>query len=548
MAWRAGAAILHISHGQGRLTKSTVRRSPGVMVALSIALCGVAVALCDAACKASDVRRASPLLDDELSTVYDPELVQLDQVQMISLTNLLHREGRAPNKTLQVADLRYISLVDASTHSAWRDVDTVSSSVKGMQLDTRLLFFARRASRDCPRGMWHTMCQRLTTDQWVLMHPVGSNTTLGVMRHPQVADSVLATNMDMVLVAKPHGQAVMYGAGGTYYAKDDTLGFSTYSRNRQRARDGISLLLAQHLSEVLNGSWLPRGDSSTTPKRRDFARPKRILDGRQPGCVEVFKTYSPYCNFDGKIAMVRFQKRYLVYVRANTVYTGGGRFLQVVSSEGDDPAGPYGAFTFISISGYDVRGPGNLYYASVRKHPLAPQSMLLGLFPLNEGTLQKNGVPEDDEGMPRPSPDPDCKGTCYIALSHSCDGIHWSPLVKLVTTTGDRGRTFDHPVSGFVRSGSVVQLYIHRDVPGISPWAPTASRLVRYSLRVTRLRQLMLRARAEIEGCSPDGFESAWRGLRWNSSFGRLRNATKAVPVRPVRPSVRGHAFTRAAK
>lgn len=353
----------------------------------------------------------------------------------------------------------------------------------------------------------------------------------------------MAANLDVALIARPRGQATLYAVGGTYFAKDDRLGYSTYSRNRQRARDGISLVRAQLLSEVLNGSWLPRAAVSSsggsTRRRRALARPQRILDGRQPGCVEAFKTYSPFCNFDGKLALVRFQKRYLMYVRANTVFHGGGRFLQVAASEADDPASHYGAFTLIDIKDYDVRGPGNVYFASIRKHPLAPQSMLIGLFPLNEGTLRKSGVPEDDEGMPRASPDPDCKGTCYIALAHSCDGIHWSRLTKLVSTDGDRGRTFDHPVSGFVRSGPFVHAYVHRDVPGISPYAPTASRLVRHSLHVGKLRQLMLTARTELPGCSPGGMELAWSKLRWNASFGRIRNATRIAPTGPVGPKRR---------
>jgi hypothetical protein len=503
------------------------------MMRFALVAGGAAVAaasgLCDAECEAAEPGRVSPQLADERRSVYDPELVYPDQLQVISLTHLLHRGDRAPNKTLQLADLRYISLVDASAHPEWRGGTGVRAT-DGTELDTRLLFFARRASKDCPRGMWHTMCQRLATHQWLLMHPVGRNDTLAVTRRPVVEDSALATNMDVALVQQPHGQAIMYAAGGTYYARDDALGYSTYSR-RQRARDGISLLRAHSLGEVLNGSWLPRVTSGG-PRQRSLARPQRVLDGRQPGCIEIFKTYTPYCNFDGKLAIVRYQRRYLVYVRANTVFSGGGRFLQVAASEDDDPASRYGAFTMVKIQGYDVQGP------------LAPHAMLLGLFPLNEGTLRKRGVPEDDEGMPRATPDPDCKGTCYIALSHSCDGIHWSRFVKLVSTTGDRGRTFDHPVSGFVRSGSSVHIFIHRDVPGISPYAPTASRLVRFALRASKLRQLMLAARLQLPGCSSTGFQEAWEGLRWNSSFERLRNSTRppATGMTVATRSRRAHA------
>lgn len=211
--------------------------------------------------------------------------------------------------------------------------------------------------------------------------------------------------------------------------------------------------------------------------------------------------------------------------------------MQVTSSERDDPSGPYGEFTFINISGYNVSGPGNIYFGSIRNHPLAPQTMMLGLFPVNEGTLRKWGVPEDDEGMPRASPDPDCKGTCYIALSHSCDGIHWSKLVKVFASTRDRGRTFDQPVSGFVHEGSVVHMYVHRDVTGISPYAPTASRIVRLPLKVRKLRQLMAMARRELPDCSASAMPRAWTNLHQNSTYERYHRLQKVRKVLPyIRP------------
>ena len=59
-------------------------------------------------------------------------------------------------------------------------------------------------------------------------------------------------------------------------------------------------------------------------------------------------------------------------------------------------------------------------------------SMMIGLFSVNEGIPGK--VNRD--------------GKCYIALSLSCDGVHWSRFTPLMKTEGERGRTFDQPVSG----------------------------------------------------------------------------------------------------
>ena len=58
--------------------------------------------------------------------------------------------------------------------------------------------------------------------------------------------------------------------------------------------------------------------------------------------------------------------------------------------------------------------------------------MMIGLFSVNEGIPGK--VNRD--------------GKCYIALSLSCDGVHWSRFTPLMKTEGERGRTFDQPVSG----------------------------------------------------------------------------------------------------
>eukprot|EP00966_Prymnesium_polylepis_P131531 3042331-Prymnesium_polylepis.1 len=144
--------------------------------------------------------------------------------------------------------------------------------------------------------------------------------------------------------------------------------------------------------------------------------------------------------FDGKISAVRMHDgHFLLYARAN-LKERGGRFVVVARSlttaawgEGDEN---YGDFELLSIEGYDRNGPGNLYFAAVDQHPwigLFP-GVLIGLFPVNRG------VPGEGNG----------DGESFVALSFSCDGVHWSALEPLVWSVGLHGRTWDHPVDGLL--------------------------------------------------------------------------------------------------
>ena len=127
----------------------------------------------------------------------------------------------------------------------------------------------------------------------------------------------------------------------------------------------------------------------------------------------------------------------------------------------------------LHIDGYHSVRSGNIYTAVVRAHPL-DETMLLGLFSVNEGVPGK--VNRD--------------GKCYIALSLSCDGVHWSKLKPLVNTAGERGRTFDQPASGLHRRGALVHFFIQRDVPQISPAAPSSTRLERHTFNTEALMRL----------------------------------------------------------
>lgn len=132
----------------------------------------------------------------EAASVLDSRLVRGEGVSVLPLAHLLRRRPSSPNASLHASDLRYLSLLDLSRHAAWRDVESTPSE-GGEPLDTSLLFFARRASKDCPAGIWHTMCVRLATHTWLLMHPVGRDDSLLAASRPVLEDTAIATNLDL---------------------------------------------------------------------------------------------------------------------------------------------------------------------------------------------------------------------------------------------------------------------------------------------------------------------------------------------------------------
>ena len=398
-----------------------------------------------------------------------PDLV-VGPTRTLSLAHLINATA---NRTLETSDLRYFSVIDVSQHPEWSP-----------RAGTRLLFFARRSVRGQP-GAPHVL-RSLST--WMLA-PSASNNRLELLSEaPSVNDYALASNLEVFLAG-----SMLLGLGGHHLGWDERRGYSKLGRHesngrRLRPRDGLHLLKGTRLADVLNGAWLPWSQfipaDITTPAESAAVSARKasiIIDGRHPGCSERFNRYAPTCYFDSKMSLARFKGKFLVFARANTVERGGGRFVQVAESAGDDPGGPYGRFEMITIEGYtDIRS-GNIYTAVVREHPLEPR-MLLGLFSVNEG--QPGRVNKD--------------GKCYIALSLSCDGRRWSRLVPLIPTAGEKGRTFDQPVGGLVRRGASVHFYVQRDVPQISAAAPTESRLERYTFRGSALRQLTAAAKARI--------------------------------------------------
>ncbi|KAH8061994.1 ligase [Aureococcus anophagefferens] len=107
------------------------------------------------------------------------------------------------------------------------------------------------------------------------------------------------------------------------------------------------------------------------------------------------------------------------------------------------PAGPFGAFTPVSILGW---GPcdvpfASVYYAAVNANP-TDGATLLGLFPVNRG------------------------GRCVLGLAATCDGVHFGALEELLDLGCEiQGRTADYPVDGFLVDGDAHAVFVHRDMP-----------------------------------------------------------------------------------
>ena len=208
--------------------------------------------------------------------------------------------------------------------------------------------------------------------------------------------------------------------------------------------------------------------------------------------MRVSKDREKICRYDGKMSLAELRGTYFLFARANTKAEGGGRSVQVASSA--SPMGPFGPFRLLRFEGYDARGPGNIYFAAVKAHPLFPRSMLLGILPVNLGVDWGN--------------EPRSKwreGVSFIALSHSCDGVHWSRLVPIASSIGLHqrgGRTADHPVDGFVLRGGAVDIFLQLDVLQTSsatgPYRN--SRIVRLRLRRARLLRLARDATLSLRG------------------------------------------------
>ena len=228
-----------------------------------------------------------------------------------------------------------------------------------------------------------------------------------------------------------------FGMGGT----------GLLSNGAEYAGAGIRLFMADSAAEVHSGRWLSSAGSV-------------IIRNDHPGCIEARPQFNGKCEYDGKLSFVRMASAgsvvWHVFARTNLKPYGGGRFVQVANAS--SVQGPYGAFQRVQIDGYDEGGPGNIYFAAVDNNPLDTETML-GLFPVNLGNEEEGG---------------NGNGESFIALSLSCDGVHWSNLTRLVWSVGQFGRTWDQPVDGVVLHGDKVYFMVTRHS---NPRSSTCTRL-----------------------------------------------------------------------
>ena len=254
-------------------------------------------------------------------------------------------------------------------------------------------------------------------------------------------------------------------------------------------RDGIHVVTSRSLDAIRGGSWLSPEHGYHRVGCCDWGVSKHqlALDGWHGGRIDARGGTNNIMMFDGKLSAVRMSDgHWLLYARAN-LKEHGGRFVVVARSRTTSAWGDsaYEDFQMLDIAGYDRNGPGNLYFAAVDLHPL-DHDMLAGLFPVNMG----------EEG------DGNGNGDSFIGIALSCDGVHWSQITPLVWSAPRDGRTYDHPVDGFLlESGDRVSFLVHRNVKGISPFSTDHSSIVKYQLRTDRLRTLTTHARSTLPGC-----------------------------------------------
>lgn len=160
-----------------------------------------------------------------------------------------------------------------------------------------------------------------------------------------------------------------------------------------------------------------------------WSAPTLVLTGdtAATGCIDEL---AETCQFDGKLAVVRFKGRVWLYARSNLLRDGGARHVQCASR----PVKPgragmaWSRFSQIEIEGYR-RGEkrNNLYYFSVLRIPSRP-NFLAAVFPAA------------------------IEGEGGVYWSTSFDGLKWSAPVRLMPSAlRDNYRTADHPVDGWLR-------------------------------------------------------------------------------------------------
>ena len=217
------------------------------------------------------------------------------------------------------------------------------------------------------------------------------------------------------------------------------------------------------------------------------------------GCVER-RSDRKHCELDGRLSLVRFRDRVFLYARANTNAKGGGRFVQVATT--DDLASgtswsPFHLIRFVpgNQSIYQrvlgdpklARDRADVYFAAVKQNPV-DNTTLLALLP----TVIRTD--DDREGY---------EGTGAILMAVSRDGTTFAPPEVLATAAPLAGEINDHPVDGLLVDHDLVHVFVHTGVPGTADKlcavkklhrTPPPSKIRRYSIPIPALSALTHRA------------------------------------------------------
>ena len=203
-----------------------------------------------------------------------------------------------------------------------------------------------------------------------------------------------------------------------------------------------------HRSVAQIGSLSPAAGATTVSLQ--WSEPELVLDGsRGSGCVERRSRVGVDCEFDGKLSVVEWKGRTLIYARANTAECGA-RHIQMSSSA--DGVRGWSQWAMVEFEGESLRvgsPSSNLYYFTVRPH--AGSGRLLAFFP----AVVQGGV----------------EGGIYASTSD--DGLRWrAPERVLRSDVLAEWRTADYPVDGTFGG-----LRLPRD-PGIGAGAAAVHLLV----------------------------------------------------------------------
>ncbi|KAH8098799.1 ligase [Aureococcus anophagefferens] len=296
------------------------------------------------------------------------------------------------------------------------------------------------------------------------------------------------TGGDRVLVAWPPGVPDPLGGSRTDGEREVRLGLDPSDREIRVPGHNFALLEWTDGSVHVYGGRATSGATGvqhfSAPSVRARGRRRAravVVRGTHGGCLEG-RAAVLVCEWDGKLSAAVEPRggRVALYGRLNTAKQH--RWVQVAFAPA--PAGPFGAFTPVSILGW---GPcdvpfASVYYSAVNANP-TDDATLLGLFPVNRG------------------------GRCVLGLAATCDGVHFGALEELLDLGCEiQGRTADYPVDGFLVDGDALAVFVHRDMPtedivkaGAERLAP---RLVRHDVALDAVRALTRRAKADLATCA----------------------------------------------